>query len=404
MKMYQDLRKTFWWMGMKRDVAEYISKCLQCQQIKAERRKPAGLLQPLPIPEWKWENITMDFVIGLPRTHKGNNSVWVVVDRLTKTAHFLPVKNTYTIDQLAKIYLREIVRLHGVPATIVSDRDPKFVSRFWSSFQKAMGTELLLSTAFHPQTDGQSERTIQTMEDMLRACAMDFQGSWEDHLPLIEFGYNNSFQASIGMAPFEALYGRRCRTPTFWEEKKGNLLTGPELIQETANKVCQIQKCIKIAQDRQKSYADANRRELQFQEGDMVFLKVSPMKGIFRFGQKGKLSPRYLGPFEILEKVGPVAYRLALTPELAQIHNVFHISMLRKYVADPSHVLTQPPVQLNYDLSYEERPVRIMDQQEKRLRNKVIPLVKIWWDNQSGGEATWEKEIDMRQKYPELFI
>ena len=403
MKMYQDLRKMYWWMGMKRDIREYVSKCLQCQQIKAVRQKPAGLLQPLPISKWKWEDITMDFVIGFPRTTKGNNSIWVIVDRLTKSSHFIPIRNTQTMDQLAAIYLREIVRLHGAPVSITSDRDPRFVSRFWQSLQRAMGTKLNLSTAFHPQTDGQSERTIQTLEDLLRACAMEFQGSWEEHLALAEFTYNNGYQVSIGMAPFEALYGRKCRSPSCWTEVGETEITGPDIVLETTEKIKLIQDRLKVAQDRQKSYADANRREVDFQEGDWVFLKVSPMKGIMRFGKKGKLSPRYVGPFEILEKIGPVAYRLALTPDFANVHDVFHVSVLRKYIADPTHVLDQPPIELEGNLQYEEQPVRIMDSRVKQLRNKAIPLVKVWWENQTTAEATWEKESDMRQKYPHLF-
>jgi len=404
MKMYQNLRKVYWWRGMKWSVVDYVNRCFQCQQIKAERRKPAGLLQPLPIPEWKWEHITMDFIVGLPRTQKGNDSVWVIVDRLTKTAHFLPVKTTHSMDHLATLYIQEIVRLHGVPVSITSDRDTRFTSRFWKSFQKALGTWLSFSTAYHPQTDGQTERTIQTLEDMLRACSLDLQGNWEDHLPLAEFAYNNSFQSSIGMAPYEALYGKQCRSPACWTEVGVNQLSGPDIILESTEKVNVIRRRLKVAQDRQKSYADSKRREVEFQVGSMVFLKISPTKGVLRFGKKGKLNPRYVGPLEIVERIGPVAYRLALPAELGNVHDVFHVSMLKSYLHDPSHVLSQPPIGLQQDLTYEERPLRIIDRQERRLRSKVIPLVKVWWENHSGGEATWEKEDDMRQTYPDLFL
>ena len=202
-----------------------------------------------------------------------------------------------------------------------------------------MGTRLSFSTAFHPQSDGQTERTIQTLEDMLRACVLNFQGSWEEHLPLIEFAYNNSFHASIGMAPYEALYGRKCRSPLCWDEVGESRLVGPEIIQITTEKIRLIRERIQTAQSRQKSYADRRRRDLEFAVGDHVFLKVSPWKGITRFGHKGKLSPRYIGPFEILERVGLVAYRIALPPALSKIHNVFHVSSLRKYIPDPSHIL-----------------------------------------------------------------
>ena len=184
-----------------------------------------------------------------------------------------------------------------------------------------------------------TERTIQTLEDMLRACVLNFQGSWEEHLPFIEFAYNNSFHASIGMAPYEALYGRKCRSPVCWDEVGESKLVGPEIIQITSEKIRLIKERIQTAQSRQKSYADRRRRDLEFAVGDHVFLKVSPWKGITRFGHKGKLSPRYIGPFEILERVGLVAYRIALPPALSKIHNVFHVSSLRKYIPDPSHIL-----------------------------------------------------------------
>ena len=212
-KMYHDLRSHYWWRTMRRDVAEFVRRCLTCQQVKAEHQRPLGLLQPLEVPVWKWEEVTMDFVVGLPVAPGGYDSVWVIVDRLTKSAHFLPVKTRYGASDYAELYVKEIVRLHGVPISIVSDRGPQFTSRFWQGFQKAMGTDLKLSTAFHPQTDGQSERTIQTLEDMLRACILDSKGSSLRYLHLVEFSYNNSYQASIGMAPFEALYGRKCRSP-----------------------------------------------------------------------------------------------------------------------------------------------------------------------------------------------
>ena len=201
-KMYHTLREHYWWRGMKKDVAKFVSRCLICQQVKAEHQRPAGLLQSLPIPQWKWEKITMDFVVGLPRCHSGYDAIWVIVDRLTKSAHFLPMKNSGSIEKLAELYVKEIVRLHGTPVSIVSDRDPRFTSRFWPSLLRALGTRLHFSTAFHPQTDGQSERTIQTLEDMLRACVLEFKGSWDRNLPLMEFAYNNSYQSSIEMAPY----------------------------------------------------------------------------------------------------------------------------------------------------------------------------------------------------------
>ena len=321
-KMYHTLREHYWWKGMKKKIADFVSRCLTCQQVKAEHQKPTGKIQPLPIPVWKWDKITMDFVTGLPRTRRQHDAIWVIVDRLTRSAHFLPVSNDDPLDKLAQLYVEEIVRLHGVPLSIVLDRDPRFTSRFWSSLQDAMGTRLHFSTAFHPQTDGQSERTIQTLEDMLRACVIEFKGSWDTHLSLMEFAYNNSYKSNIGMAPFEAWYGRKCRTPVCLDEVGGRKLIGPELVQITLDKIQIVRDRLKIARDRQKSYADKRRRDLQFNVGDRVFLKVSPWKGVLRFGRSGKLRPRYIGPYEIIARVGPVAYRLDLPLELSMVHNV----------------------------------------------------------------------------------
>jgi transposase InsO family protein len=402
-KMYQDLKEHFWWNGMKREIAQYVAKCLVCQQVKAEHQRPGGLLQPLPIPEWKWQNITMDFVTALPKTPKGHNAVWVIVDRLTKSAHFLPFRVGQSTEQLADMYMREIVRLHGVPASIVSDRDTRFRSHFWDSLQETLGTRLKFSSPYHPQTDGQSERTIQILEDMLRACVIDFKGSWDDHLHLVEFSYNNSHQASIKMAPFEALYGRKCRSPLYWDEVGESRVMGPEILSQTVDKVRIIKERLQVAQDRQKQWADAERRPLEFQAGDHVFIRISPMKGVIRFGARGKLSPRFIGPFEVLERVGEVAYRLALPPSLEAVHDVFHVSQLRKYVGDDSHVLDHTEIELRPDLSYAEQPVAVIGQSTKVLKGRTIPLVLVSWNRQAPGEATWEREDAIRERYPDLF-
>ena len=218
------------------------------------------------------------------------------------------------------------MRLHGVPVSIVSDRDPRFTSRFWPSLQAALGTRLHFNTEFHPRTYGQSEMTIHTLEDMLRACVMEFKGSLDTHLALMEFAYNNSYQANIEMAPFEALYGRKCRTLVCWDEVGERRLVGPELVQVTSEKVKVVRDNLKTTRDRQRSYASNRRRDLQFEIGDRVFLKISPWNGVLRFGRQGKLSPRFIGPYEIVSKVGLVAYRLKLPPELSRIHDTFHVS------------------------------------------------------------------------------
>ena len=235
-----------------------------------------------------------------------------------------------------------------------------------------MGTRLTMSTAFHPQTDGQFGRTIQVLEDMLRACVLDHKGSWEEHLPLVEFAYNNSYQARIQMAPYEALYGRPCRSPLCWTEVGESSITGPDLIRDTFEKVSLIRQRLLMAQSRQKSYADVRRRPLEFEVGDHVFLKVMPKRGVVRFGKRGKLSPRFIGPFEILERVGTVAYRLALPPSMSGVHEVFHVSMLRKYTPDPTHVVDWGHIEVDTDGTFEEGPVRIIDSRDQVLRRKTV--------------------------------
>ena len=229
-KMYQDLKTSYWWSGMKRDVSEFVTKCMVCQKVKAENQIPSRLLQPIKIPEWKCYRITMDFVIGLPVIGRKHDSVWVVVDRLTKSFHFLPVRTDYSLDKLAELYIKQIVQLHGIPVFIISDRDLRFTSRFWGKSQEALSTRLNFSTTFHPQTDGQLERVIQVLEDMMRSYVIDYEGSWDRHIPLVEFLYNNSFQSSIGIVPYEALYGRKCRTPLCWTELSEKKIIGPDLI------------------------------------------------------------------------------------------------------------------------------------------------------------------------------
>ena len=221
----------------------------------------------------------------------------------------------------------------------MSDRDPIFTSEFWKSLQEAVGTQLCLSMAYHPQTDGQMERVNRVLEYLLRLCIIDFGGTWEDHLPLVEFAYNNSYQATIGMAPFEALYGRPCRSPTCWWESTDKLILGPNMIRETSEKIDLIRRRMKTAQDRQKSYTDKRRTNLEFEVGDKVFLKVSPLRNVVRFGSVGKLAPRFVGSFPIIEKIGKMTYRVQLPERLAGVHNVFHVSHLRKCLHESTEVV-----------------------------------------------------------------
>ncbi|GKD18707.1 putative reverse transcriptase domain-containing protein, partial [Tanacetum coccineum] len=324
--------------------------------------------------------------------------------RLTKSAHFLATREDYSMEKLARLYIDEIVARHRVHVSIISDRDGRFTSRFWQTLQKPLGTRLDMSTAYHPQTDGQSERTIQTLEDMLRACVIDFGSSWDVHLPLAEFSYNNSYHLSIRCAPFEALSVRKCRLPVLWAKIRENRLIGSKLIQETTDKVVLIKKKLKAARDRQKSYADNRHKPLEFEVRDQVLLKVSPWKGVIHFGKKGKLAPRYVVPFEILEKIGPVAYRLRLPEELSSVHDTFHMSNLKKCLADANLHVPLDEIKVDKTLCFVKEPVKIMDREVKSLKRSKILIVKVHWNSKRGPEFTWEREDHMKAKYPRLFV
>ncbi|GKD21762.1 putative reverse transcriptase domain-containing protein, partial [Tanacetum coccineum] len=347
-KMYQDLKKLYWWPNKKAEIATYVGKCMTCAKVKTEYQKPFGLLVQPVIPVWKWENITMDFVTKLPKTPSGQDTIWVILDRLTKFAHFLPIKETDSMEKLTS----------------------KFTSHFWKSLNEALGTQLDMSTAYHPQTDGQSERTIQTLEDMLRACVMDFGKTWDRHLPLIEFSYNNSYHTSIKAAPFEVLYCHKCRSPIYWAER---------------------------------SYASKRRKPLEFQVGDKVMLKVSPWKGVICFGKRGKRNPHYIGPFKILDKVGTVAYRLELPEKLIRVHSTFHVSNLKKCLSDEPLAIPLDEIHVDDKLNFIKEPVEVMDREVKRLKQSRIPIVKVHWNSRRGPEYTWEREDQMQKKYPHLF-
>nr|GEY33918.1 putative reverse transcriptase domain-containing protein [Tanacetum cinerariifolium] len=750
-KMYYDLRDLYWWPGMKKDIAEYVSKCLTCSKIKAEHQKPSGLLQQPEIPEWKWEKIMMDLVTKLPKSSSGHDAIWVVVDRLTKSAHFLPIREDYKTEKLVRIYINEIVARHGVLVSIISDRDGRFASHLWQALQKALGTKLNMIIAYHPKTDGQSERTIKTLEDMLRACVMDFDGSWDTHLllvkfsynnsyhksikcvpfealygllalpdrpndfvvycdasnqgfgcvlmqrgkviayasrqlkiheknytthdlelgavvfalkiwrhylygmksviytdqkslqyifdqkelnmrqrrwvellsdyeceikyhpvkanvvadalsrkerlkprrvcamsmtiqsglkakileaqgeaskdlkapaewlrglerhfekrddggvyffdrvwipsvggirklitdeahtsrysvhpgadkmyynlrdlywwpgmkrdiaeyvskcltsvhdaiwvvvdrltksahflpiredykteklaiiyinkivagmvyqyqlfqtsertiqtledmlracvmdfggswvthlPLVKFSYNNSYHKSIKCVPFKALYGRKCRSLVIWTEIGESQLIGPDIVQETTEIIFQIKERLKTARNRQKSYADKRRKPLEFKVEDRVLLKVSPWKGVVRFGKKGKLAPQYVGPFKIMDYVGQVAYRLKLPQELSCIHDTFHVSNLKKCLAESDAQKPLEEIKVDENLRFVEEPIEIVEMDVKKLKRRRINLVKVRWNSRQGAEYTREREDQFKAKYPHLF-
>ncbi|GKA29956.1 putative reverse transcriptase domain-containing protein [Tanacetum coccineum] len=320
----------------------------------------------------------MDLVTRLPKSNSGYDAIWVIMDRLTKSAHFLPIRKDFKMERIARIYINEIVVKHGVPMLIISNRDGRFTSHFWQALQKALGTRLDMSMAYHPQTDGQSERTIQTLKDMLRACVMDFGSSWDAHLPLVEFSYNNSHHKSVKCAPFKALYGQKCRSPVIWAGVGESQLIGPEIIQETTKKIMQIKERLKTAWDGQKSYADKRRKPLEFNVGDRVILKI-------------------------VERIRPVTYRLRLPQEISYIYDTFHVSNLKKCLADTDLQVPLEEIKIDDKLYIVEEPVKIVDIEVKKLKRSWIPIVKVRWNSQRGAEFTSEREDQFKAKYPHLF-
>jgi hypothetical protein len=388
---------------MKRNIAEYVALCDTCQRVKAEHEWPTGLLQLLQVPEWKREEIAMDFNISLPRTQLSYDSIWVIVDQLTNVAYFIPVKATYSVLPLAELYMSRIVCLHGVPKKIVSDRGTQFTSKFWERLHGTLDTQLPFSFAYHPQTDGQTERVNQILEDMLRACALQYGTSWDMSLPYAEFSYNNSYQESLEMTPFEMLYVHRCRIPLFWSEAGERKVFGPDILQEAEKQVRMVRENLWVAQSRQKSYTDHRRRDLSSEVRDFVYLKVSPMRGLRRFKVWGKLAPRFIGSFKILEKRGEVAYQLELPPQLSDMHDVFHVSQLKKCLLVLEEQVPMEDLDTKEDLSYQEYPVKILETSERITWNKKIRMCKVQWSHHTEEEATWEREEELKVEFSSFF-
>ncbi|GJW22132.1 putative reverse transcriptase domain-containing protein [Tanacetum coccineum] len=376
-----------WIMRMK---ASYFLD-IQYIQIKAEHQMPSDFFrQPRKIPEWKWKKIYNDFVhnISCQKVAVGMIDMGRYLDRLTQVRpQLLTYSEDYKTEKIAKIYTNEIVARHGSVG---------YETRQWS-------------TAYHPRygrtkaNDGQGTYLFRRWRICFELVLWNLVAIWDTHLPLIEFSYNNSYHTSIKCAPFEALYGRKCRSPVIWTEVGESQLIGPEIVQETTEKIVQIKERLKTARSRQKSYADKRRKPLEFQVGDRVLLKVSPWKGVVRFGKKGKLAPRYVGPFEIMECVGPVAYRLKLPQELSCVHDTFHVSNLKKCLAEPDVQVPLDEIEIDENLRFVEEPIEIVERDVKKLKRRRIPLVKVRWNSRQGAEYTWEREDQFQKKYPHLF-
>jgi hypothetical protein len=333
---------------------------------------------------------------------KQHDFIMVVVDKLNKEVNFILVKTTHKASNIAKIYMKEVVRLHGVPKAIVSYRDPMFTSNFWKGLFKFFGTNLNLSILYHSESNGKTERTNGIIEDMLRMCVMDQPSKWEYYIHLVEFSYNNGYRASLKMIPFESLYGRECNTPVIWDNPTDRAVIWPYLLKEMEEHMEKIKQNLKVAQDRKKNYAEKNGVFRYFKVGEHVFLKIKTKRSSLRLGSFPMLAARYCGPFEILEKIGPVAYMLAL-PSSIRMHNVFYVSLLKKYVPDPNHIIDWNVIQVEHEGEFRVEVVHILEWKLNVLRNKAIGLVKVQWTCYSPKDATWENEENMREEYPQIF-
>ncbi|KAL4383496.1 hypothetical protein GQ457_15G026350 [Hibiscus cannabinus] len=399
LRTYKRLAQQFYWPSMHRTIREYVSSCDVCQRTKSETLLPAGLLQPLPIPCQVWEDITMDFIEGLPPSN-GKNTILVVVDRLSKSAHFIALTHPFTAKIVAEKFVEFVVRLHGLPRTIISDRDSVFLSSFWREFFKLSGTQLQMSSAYHPQTDGQSEVVNRCLEQYLRSFVHQQPRKWSSFLSWAEFWYNTTYHSSIGMTPFQALYGRFPPTIPHYElgmspvhEVDQQLATRDELLRHLKANLC-------AANNRMQQLANSKRRDVEFKEGDWVFLKLHPYRQRTVFARAyHKLASRFYGPYLIEQKLGKVAYKLKL-PEGSRIHPVFHVSLLKKKLGDTHSSNSELPLVTDGEIIME--PECILDSRWIKQGSRFVEESLVQWKHLSSEDATWENTHQLRDKFPSL--
>lgn len=401
---YQRVKKLFAWVGLKKAVEEFVQQCLICQQAKHEHCSYPGLLQPLVIPSAAWQDVSMDFIEGLPLS-KGANVIFVVVDRYTKFAHFLPLRHPFSALQVAKVYLNNVASLYGLPKSIVSDRDKVFTSNFWQTLFKRFEIPLHLSTTYHPQSDGQTERVNQCLEMYLRCAVSSTPQRWCAWLPLAQYWYNTCYHSSLQCSPYKALFGQepscsmvpKLTLSTF--DSPSNSPNADQLFQERAMFSSLLKHHLSCAQNRMKQTADAKRTPRSFQPGDLVLLKLQP------YAQKSvvarpfpKLAFKYFGPFPVVAKVGSVAYKLQL-PDHSEIHPVFHVSQLKQYIPDASPVFSTLPSTLQLDAT-ELIPSEILDRRMVKKDNAAVVQVLVRWGTLSPELATWEDYDVLRARFP----
>ena len=400
------LARFFWWPGMANDVAKYVAQCDSCQRNKTSSQRPAGLLQPLPVPIQPWSSISMDFVVDLPATANAYDSILVMVDRLTKMVHLAPCNKADDAPAVAWLFYKHVASLHGFPASLITDRDPKFMSQFWASLMERLHMTHFASSAFHPQTDGNTERVNRVMEDMLRHYVRADQTDWDSWLPMVEFAINNSWHSSVNNTPFFLNYGRHPRSPTEFvllaakrgREPDDKVPAVKSMIQNMHDAIAEAKRCLHAAQQRQKAYADTRRRDVDFKVGEDVLLSTRNLT--LKMIGSSKLMPRYVGPFKIARKVNQVAYELDLPPSM-KIHNVFHVSLLAQYRSDGSVSPPPPPKLIGGELEYEVE--RILMHRDKHPLHKwsIKREFLVKWLGYGPEHNTWEPEANLTN-CPEL--
>lgn len=396
---YQRVKRMFAWPKMKQDIVNYVSTCSVCQQAKTEHTKTPGLLQPLPIPPFPWHTVSLDFVEGLPKS-QGFDVILVVIDKLTKYGHFLPLKHPFTAPQVAQVFLDGIYKLHGLPQCIISDRDKVFTSSFWQELFRLTDTQLMMSSAYHPQTDGQTERLNQCLEAFLRCSSHATPAQWAKWLPLAEYWYNTSYHSALQRSPFETLYGhvpRHFGVPTDTTAGTPQLDT---LLRERETTMALLQQQLLRAQERMRRQADKRRMERSFQVGDWVYLRLQPyiQTSVARRSTQ-KLSFKFYGPYQVTKRVGEVAYQLAL-PAGSRIHNVVHVSQLKKHLPPQQQVSDFATVML-LDSVQVLQPLAILESRCIQRGGVAVPQVRVTWDQASPPSATWEDAFALQARFPE---
>ena len=402
LRTYRRLQQQFYWPKMHKAVQEYVQKCEVCQRIKPETKAPAGLLQPLPIPAQVWEDITLDFIEGLPTSH-GKDTILVVVDRLSKFAHFIPLTHPFTAKVVAENFIEGVVKLHGMPRSIISDRDPIFISKFWQEFFKLSGSKIMLSSAYHPQTDDQTEVVNRCVEQYLRCFVHQWPRKWSTYLAWAEYWYNTTYHASTKMTPYQALYGRLPPLIPAYLEGLSLVHEVDQMLLHRDKLLHQLKTNLEISMNRMKQQADSKRRDIQFAVGDQVLLKLHPYRQqtVFKRAHQ-KLSSRYYGPYPILEKIGAVAYRLQLPPT-AQIHPVFHVSLLKPYNGTPAVTpLDLPPLADNGVITLE--PQQILDTRWIKRGDTFMEESLVHWKHLPHEKATWESTDTLCHQFPHLML